>query len=385
MFAQQKHLMRILILSSWYPIDNNSFNGVFVKEQAHTLSKYHDVEVISFEINYSSKIRFFKLQKKNLNNGMLFKETLYLVDKSLPIYNQLNFFFTVFRQIKIDYKCKKYDIIHAHVSYPAGLIAYLTSRYFKIPYVITEHASPFEMLFRSWIQKKIALYSLRKASKIISVSKNTHDIILKYLSNVNIEVVPNVLIDSKFVEIYNKKNEKVRIGFLGGLNTNQKGLDILLYAISFIDNKYNFIVEIGGDGILKDEYENLANQLGIQEKCMFQGGIHPDNVKLFMQGIDFFVLPSRHESFGIVLIEAMAAGKPIIASRCGGPEEIVNPEVGILFSNENVSELTKSIEYMLENYLTYNHTDIQENARSKYGEIVFESKLNIIYSDLIKI
>ena len=118
------------------------------------------------------------------------------------------------------------------------------------------------------------------------------------------------------------------IGFLGGLGNNNKGLDLLINALSRLE-KNTYKMHIGGNGLLKEKYMRLAELSGVDQSCVFYGEIPRDKIAGFYSNLDLFVLPSRYETFGIVLIEAMACGIPVIATRCGGPEEIVSKGTGL--------------------------------------------------------
>lgn len=373
--------MNICIITNWYPTADCQWSGIFVKEQASALSKVHKVTLVAFDVDYNSKIFFCK---KSLikTKEQSFEEYYLTVNKSLPIYNQYNFLYTSFNAIKKLIKEKKIDIIHCHVSYPAGIIGYWLSKSLNIPYVITEHSSPFESLFRSYFHKKLALISLEKANAVITVSKASAKNINKYIKR-EINIVFNLLSDNKLKPISITDIKKYNIGFLGGLNTNQKGLDIFLKAVALINEKDNLIIHIGGDGEFLNDYKQMALNLHIDNICTFYGAINPTHVQNFMQNLDLFILSSRHETFGIVAIEAMACGVPVISTKCGGPEEFINPENGLLVENMNIEALANSISEIIRNYCNFDKQKIQENVQLRFGNKTFIDNLNSIYKQIV--
>src|SRR5262249_51166379 len=91
-----------------------------------------------------------------------------------------------------------------------------------------------------------------------------------------------------------------------------------------------FDVFLGGDGGLRGSLERSVREWGLSGHCHFLGWLSPAEVLEQMRACDAYVLPSLAETFGIVVAEAMACGKPVIATRCGGPESFVTPESGTL-------------------------------------------------------
>jgi L-malate glycosyltransferase len=371
--------MNILLLAPSYPDKKNIWNGIFFKEQAHALSKKHRVNVVSASINYETRISFFKYKMTTYSEKNLYVNKLYIA-RSLPVYNQVNYFITSFLFIKKLMKGKKIDIIHCHYAYPIGVLGYILSRYFKVPYIITEHASKFENRFRSFIHKKLALKSLEKADRIIAVGNSLKKEIEKYIIN-PISVVPNVVNVSKFYSA-ERDSKFINLGFLGSLDDNRKGLDLLFSAIYKIQNQ-NYLLHIGGNGKFLEKYKNLSRKLDFSGKCIFYGNIKPEKVPDFFSKLDIFILPSRKESFGVVVIEAMAAGIPVIATICGGPEDIVTKETGLLIEKDNVDQLREAIEYMIINFKKYNNKLIRDYVTYEYGVDSFVNKLTEIYEELI--
>ena len=144
----------------------------------------------------------------------------------------------------------------------------------------------------------------------------------------------------------------------------------------------DYILHIGGDGKLIEYYKNLASQLSILERCIFYGTINPEKTPNFFSKLDLFVLPSDYETFGVVIIEAMAIGIPVIATRCGGPEYIISEDMGLLIEKNSVEQLTRSIEYIYYNYDKYNQKNIREYVISHYSYDVIGNKLKILYKTL---
>jgi len=393
-------MINIFLIPSWYPTKDKPISGIFTKEQSIMISEDSEINIhasIVEELPLSPKN--IKLSLGNIIKKTQFKSTNKIINKSYVEHRDISF---VWNNILLNgnlnkqiYLHKKYlqslinegikiDIIHSHVSYPAGYIAYVLSKEFKLPYMITEHMGPFP--FKSYINNKNILkkiiISIENADKVIAVSKSLKKDINKHIPNKQIEVVPNFIDESKYV-ISEIKKDKIVFLTIGSLG-NQKGIDLLINAIALVkdlikDAKFIII----GDGPNKSEYKKLVNELKISNLIEFKGTILRDKIVNEFNKCDIFVLPSRHESFGIVYIEALAMGRPIIATKCGGPEMIVNDLNGLLINTDNIDSLSKAIIYMYHNYQKYSNEIIREDFMHRFSKESTVQKYKKIYKEVI--
>lgn len=368
--------MNILILTHSYPEPKLKWQGIFIKEQAEAISLNHDVTVVYFKVDNSSFSPFGRYSFSVKRDGSC-TEYEVNIKKSFPVINQLKYLLNTYRFLENEIFCKKEpDIIHSHLSYPAGFLGTIIQMRKKIPNIITEHSWIWRY-FRSPIHKKCVLFALRKTACVVSVSEALKENINSYC-NCPVTVIPNVIVTAKFALSKRQNSTTLNLGILGGMGNKRKGLDILLQAASLISEK-DFIIHIGGDGILLPSYRKMAKELGIENKCIFYGDIPSEKVVEFYSALDLFVLASRDETFGVVVIEAMACGLPVIATRCGGPSEIITKETGILVENENPEELAKAIRFMSVNLASYDRNVIRKNVEEKYDRSVFNETINKLY------
>ncbi len=139
------------------------------------------------------------------------------------------------------------------------------------------------------------------------------------------------------------------IGALGRLH-EIKGFDVLLRAAAKLrDRGVDFRLKLAGDGPELGALVQLSEQLGLQDRVEFTGWIA--NPVDFLKTVDLFVMPSRYESFGLVVIEAMAAGVPVITSDIEGPCEILKGgALGTLFRNEDDTDLARAMGTVFANW-----------------------------------
>jgi glycosyltransferase involved in cell wall biosynthesis len=373
--------MTILILTHSYPDEEQRFRGIFVKEQALSLSELHKIIVVYFKTDYSE---FAPFSRYSFNVTEEYNLTVYKVvtRRSLPVINQVKYFKDTLSFLNKEIFGKnKIDIIHSHLSYPAGFLGTLIYRFKGVPNVLTEHTS-IRKYFRSTIHKYCVKYTLRNSPEIICVSNSLKKEVLEICKR-EITVIHNIVDIDKFSLANVSGPDEINIGFLGSLNNDNKGLDLLLKAVRNMAHK-NVLVHIGGAGRKLKGFEKLAEDLGIREICRFYGEIKTEEKNTFYSRLNFFVLPSRYETFGIVLIEAMACGLPVISTKCGGPQDIILPENGILVNKDDVPELAAALSRMQKDYMHYDKLKIRNDTELRFGKKTFNRQMTGLYNKMLQ-
>jgi glycosyltransferase involved in cell wall biosynthesis len=242
-------------------------------------------------------------------------------------------------------KNKKPDILHTHL-FGADLYGLLAGRMAKIPYIIsTEHNLNFsESLLRRFIKKKLA----PKMDKIIAVSDAVKEYLHKEGVNTDhVKVVYNGIDASRFIpKDVGDDSRGFIIGSIGRL-TLQKDYKTLIEAMVILkDEKISCL--LAGKGSEKKNLEKLVEKNNLLNKFMFLGVV--DAVPEFLGKLDMFVLPSRWEGFGLVILEAGASKLPVVASDVDGIKEIIrNNHNGLLFKAGDAGDLAKKIKELISN------------------------------------
>ena len=277
------------------------------------------------------------------------------------------------------------DIIHAHSRFLlAAVLARRIREKFQIPYVVTEHS---DMLFNENLTS-FEVSSLNKAytyaSSVIAVSS----VLSKQIKRVvpyagNINILPNVL-DSKFESIKLLYENKDSFSFINiaSLDKN-KNQSILIHAFHKAFAKRNEIkLKIIGDGELRTELNDLIIKLNLQNQVSLLGYLTTKEVINELLQSNAFVLTSKFETFGVVLIEAMACGLPVISTRSGGPEEVVSDSVGLLV-NQNVVEISNAMTHFEQRRTYWNRAEIRSECIRCFGTEEFYRKILKIYNTCI--
>jgi glycosyltransferase involved in cell wall biosynthesis len=215
----------------------------------------------------------------------------------------------------------------------------------KYPVIVNEQNNPSVAIGNLW--KALRRLSYPLAHKVVSSSQGV-DNYFHWLPKNQRKVIYNPLAvsqdDSKPINLPLGVDPSKKLAIAMGRLTHQKGFDILLSAFNQIIDKYpDWQLIILGEGELRSELESKIEKLGLTSKVILPGLI--SNPFPLLKHSDLFVLSSRFEGFGNVLIEAMACGLPVISTDCpSGPREIIDDGVnGILVPNEDVSSLSKAM------------------------------------------
>jgi glycosyltransferase involved in cell wall biosynthesis len=195
-------------------------------------------------------------------------------------------------------------------------------------------------------------------------------------------VVPNAVDTRLFHPNLNTKaKERIkRLLIVCGLSSYIKGLPYLFDALVMLRlQREDWHLDIVGDGELRKGCECAVSRLGIAEKITFHGLKTKQEVAEFMRKADIFVLPSILETFSVVTIEALAVGLPVIATRCGGPEEIITRDVGLLVPAKDVAALCEGIDYMLSNLKHFSAEHISNYSVSLFSLERIGEQFHAIY------
>lgn len=346
-------------------------HGVFVRDQAGAISKNHSVIVISSKVDYTSfKLFSWRLEESIFGNITEFR---LVVAHSLPLLNQFNYLLiSIWVAWKIARRFQP-DIIHGNIAYPGGIWSYSVSRLISKPFIISDHTSKFTDNFRSAFHRVTTLFSMRRARKVIAVSTWAASRIEPYIRR-PVDIVPNLIHVDEY-SISTPSDNTVQIGFLGGLSTNRKGLDILLKALAEINKPY--VMHIGGSGKHLDYYRKMAVDLGVYDKCRFHGFV--DYVPDFMSKLHFFISSSRIEAFGMVIVEAMACGLPVVTANSGGPADYVDDSCGLMVETENVGQMAEAIDWMIDHHHSFDRQKIRKKAVDHYSPATFVRNIEEIY------
>jgi glycosyltransferase involved in cell wall biosynthesis len=371
--------LKVLFLPASYPSEKNPISGVWIKDGAKAASLYHDIRVLYACPDPSPQPSGLYRVSENVEDGITTLRARYRSRFIIPgkLLHYLGIFAAFRKLVKGGWQP---DIIHAHF-FTAGAAAVILGKMYKIPVVITEHSTSVATHSLGAFERRRLRFAMKRAQVILPVSHDLGGAIKNYYGiKKPMHVIPSPVNTEVFCPSAHpteKERGKKKILLIAAL-TPRKGVPSLLEALSQIKNtRQDFVLDIVGDGANRSEYEQLTGNLGLDDVVRFHGR-QPDIVG-FIRECDFFVMPSLYENLGMVYVEAMACGKPVIATNAGGPREIVNDNVGITVPPQDIRALKEAIEYMLDNHQSYSPEKIAQYARENFGYEAVGRRLAEIY------
>ncbi|MNU81073.1 Glycogen synthase [compost metagenome] len=381
--------MHILVISSGYPNEYEPLDGIFYRDQAEALATNKENQVaviatvpISIKAVLKKKRWSFGANKTLRNDVRTFVYTFL----NLPKVHR-------YRMLKSRKEAKKLieeyirefgkpDLIHLH-GFQAGLQAIEAKKKFGIPYVITEHSTQFIDDIVAPGLESFAKSIFEQADVAIAVSDPFAQIMAKRYGR-EFQYIPNV-VDTDVFQIASDLKENPEFTFFNAAGfVVEKNHPMLLEAFAkVLETQPKTRLRLAGRGPNEQSAKKFAAKLKIDNRVDFLGMLPRNEIVKEMQQTDAFVLSSNVETFGVVLIEALSCGKPVVSTKCFGPESIVtSPDVGIL-CEQNSADLASAMIQMIQNKSDYNRDVIRKYARDQFSNDAVINQLMNVYQTLV--
>ena len=376
--------MHILVVASDYPNPSDPLEGVFERDQARALQNAgHTVTYAAVDLRSAR-------HRRPLGLRHFVEDGLNVYIYSLPVsplraaYAPVGgaCFRAILRRVRAERGAP--DIVHAHFL-GAAAIAAPVCREENLPLVITEHTSALNAPDPGAALVKTMRKTYPLADALLAVSSLLAESILRCTGE-RAAVVPNIIDTQSFVTVKtdNAPGKPFRFAASGFL-LQRKGYDLLLRAAGELCRRGDDLtLTVFGDGPERETLEKLAETEGIRSRVDFRGQCTRKELGDAYAQMDAFVLASRRETFGVVYIEAMAVGLPVIATRCGGPEDFVTEENGILIPVDDESALIDAMERMMLRREDYASAAISADIRRKFAPETIAARLTEIYTAVLE-
>ena len=383
--------MQILFLPSWYPSNPDDLAGSFFREQAIALADAGaDVGVLApalRSLRQPMKALFGDNKLRNeLDCGLhtyrgsvahltpkLWGPTVrriagltermfaaYVADRGMP------------------------DVLHVHAALPIAQAAMNISKKHNLPIVYSEHSSAFARDRIGPAGVALAACIARQATRCFAVSKPFADLLeQKFAMPVDsVGVMPNSVHASFLTHQLTGSNDgRIRFLHVSLLDPTKNVSSLLTAFAAAFGGTSNAVLAIGGDGPDRPALEQLANKLGIAEQVTFYGRLSREEVVAAMAAADVFVLPSKYETFGVVVIEALAMGLQVVATRCGGPEDIIEEGDGLLVPVDDTAALTTAMTQLGSPGTMENRAALREKCRQRFGAVEIAARWLDVYAE----
>lgn len=368
--------MNVLMLVSWYAPKGKSGEGDFHYEQAMDLKRFCNCAIYYPYDRYIMKKYEYGIER----NILTFRSKYALKNK---IRNRI-YMILAMRKIVKEFKP---DIIHGNVATEGGRFAVMMGKLFHIPVIITEHSTTEASNVEHFPHYYYAKYVYGNSRYNACVSDVLTERLQKIFPDYRFDTIYNGI--QKLVPIENRhlycKEDSINIGMIAGFYSREiKGVQFVLPAIKLmIEKGYRVHLHIVGGGEYLEEYVVQAKQMGIDSICTFYGSCQHEQVFAIDSEMDFIVSASIFESFGCAVAEAAMLGKPIVATKSGGVESIVNSNNGILVEKGSVQSIYEGLTWMCEHYQQYDAWNISEQAQKKFAIESISQKYIDIYKDIL--
>lgn len=379
---------RIAILTPWYPSALVPGEGVFVQAQAEALAATGDIAVLTLALEGLRRT----LTGPHHPLGVPVREGPLLVLRqrfpwALPYLPRL-YLAPYCRHVERAWDhlvatWGKPDVLHAHVAWPMGVAALAVARRARVPLVLTEHFGPLPALLRHPAIARACTRAYLQADAVIAVSPALAAEITAHVPGVTPTVIGNVVDTDFFVPPASPRVAgPPRLLAMGSL-VPIKGYSDLLTAVAQLQaGGLPCALSIGGAGPEHAALERQAAALGVN--CQWLGQLDRASVRAAMQACDLLVLASHHETFGVVLIEAMSCGKPVVATRCGGPDHLVTPAAGLLVPPRDPAALAAAIRTAVTAPTHYDGAAIRSAVAARFGAPAIAAQLTALYEQVIR-
>ncbi len=359
-------------------------------EQARELAKKHRILIVAPRVWYPPLKRYNEVRTPVSRLPFLEKKEGILIFR--PVYRTIpivgEWFVPIWFLLKILFLFSWYaiqiDLIHAHWAYRAGWWGVLLGRFWGKPVVVTSHGSDLFLWANERVKKGRILWALRHASAVIFVSRKLAE--KAQALNVQIKkqrIFLNAITKDKFLPIQEQsvshRSDK-NILFVGNL-VPAKGPDLFLEALHILSRKeHSWNATLIGEGPEKESLEKQARLLRLETHLKFLGKRPNSDVLKYIQRADVLVISSRTEGGPVVLLEALALGKTVVAFDVGSVSDVLNnPNLGIVVADQTPEALAEGIERALRSPVS------PEAARNRAKDFLLcnlVQKIEALYSEL---
>lgn len=276
------------------------------------------------------------------------------------------------------------DVVHGHDPLWGGWIANMLARRSGLVSMLTVHTSAFARDLASPGERELAGRVLREADVVSAVSASLATSLSRQFGIDEAAVLPNVVDDDFLKNQRVPRRDESFVYFSAGSLDDNKNHGLLLEAFARCVRGAPASLRIAGDGPLRGTLEAQARALGVETQVSFLGWVDKADMLREMSAADCFVLSSRYETFGVVLIESLASGVPVVATRCGGPEGVITPECGLIVEPDDVTALAKAMLRMRESREVYAAEGLRRYASRQFGPAAYVTRLQRLSAQAVR-
>lgn len=381
--------MHVLFLPKWYPGDEDPQLGDFLRRQALAAARHATVSVLAVLPLHAPGSR--TRQELHTADGAWELRCYYRQDQRLPLplrrlvnllrYRRalLNGWHRVLRERG------KPDLLHAHILLRTALVAWYLGWRHGIPWLFSEQGSGHingAFARRGAVVRTLAAWALRRARRVVAVSDHLGAALLRNGLCSAYAVVPNVVpaLDRPLPP----PGEAHHVVMVADLVDRVKGISGVLRALAMVRRHEPAAqLTLVGGGPDRGMLEQCAASLGLQDHVRFLGQLPNSGALDAIAGSGLLVVNSPVETFSVVTGEALALGKPVVATRCGGPEAFVNDSNGVLVPVADDAALADALLHVMRTHHRYDPAVLRAGVGGHYGYTAVGERLYHLYRTIL--
>jgi glycosyltransferase involved in cell wall biosynthesis len=375
---------RILFLPRWYPNKTDIQLGTFIRQQALLMKDDFDVRVIYVQADPAATEKYHIIE--NTADG-IYELVVYFKQNTGALRKIINARRYKWAQKQAFKKLSaKPDLCHVHVPYRSAFLAIALLRKYQIPFVVTEHWSGHltgEYLQKRQFDKILYTKVLEKAAAISCVSDLLRS---RFKSNTGFDavVIPNSIEAIAIAAATGTGSGIINILSVSDMADAVKNISGLVKAFAeAIKQNSNLRLTIIGGGPDEEKIKALVQSLNLSNTVTLRGRLSHPEVLAAMQRCDFYVCNSNFETFGMTVAEALRAGKPVVCTRCGGPEEFLNDQNSLQVDKGNNQQLGSAILKLAGTFSTYDPQKIAAKIENEFGRQTVRRKWLEFYTKIV--
>jgi glycosyltransferase involved in cell wall biosynthesis len=372
------------MLSKWYPFDQDPQFGVFIRKQAFAASAFQKMVIWSAHFDHNPSGPAFRMETGTYPNlteyRMYYKKSTGPLSSLRNAYRYLKAWRKSLKQIIAQHG--KPSILQAYILLRPAVLAFFYCRMNNIPLLLSEQWSGYatgKFQKRNYIIRRLCRYVWSQANFRTTVSEFLKKSMIQCGFRKDIHVIPNV------IEIAKPQTkiltDHIRILVVADLTDEIKNLSGVLRAFDMARKAESRLrLQIIGHGKDEGALKELSQHLGLSDTFVTFDGLK-DNKEVYtaLWQCDFLVMNSRFETFSLICAEALSCGKPVIATRCGGPEEFINEHNGILIPVNDDQALCDAILKMTKEMKSYHPEKLREEMIRKFSPAHVGEKISALY------